>query len=470
MKNNPFAKVFADAFYKDVLDGAVFTPTHKTEHPRRVKSFMRQLNHFISTSGETPIIYPKYAFDEHKLFEYALFLRGYMRDSQNVLAHLKQEYAVDNDLISLFNASSEYVMACNGKIGDKRTFDNTVGYKVWKTDLTAGLAQASYQPVTEQISAQRHNLFLFMPFRIKDSEEMVNKWILNTMRHSLDNPVYNDDVDVYVVHYPIQKSRSSNVTSVLKTLQMNESFYEPEDWVFVKNNWLQFIADDIELNSSNKVISATPYSAEKLAQNFKNITIFSYCAGTANAHRCLNALYEITRQIYDEKTADKAMSEVFVSSYGFLPVRDKLRYSGIHFYTNAVNDENRREPFVNLNNHTLYEQTKVSGTDLPAKLSVMPDGRNYILAFKLADKIGFYQDNHLEQITDGEFGHNMANISTPNIYDCNNYAHNVFKTVLANSSIGLRGNKVLSVEKSISPDNTLLHSVILAQMQKLKHL
>ena len=468
MKNNPFAKVFAGAFYKDVLDGAIFTPTHHTEHPERVKSFMRQLNRFIATAGETPIMYPKYAFDEHKLFEYALFLRGYMRDSQSVLAHLKQEYAVDNDLISLFNASSEYVMACNGKIGDKRTFDNNVGYKVWKTDLTSGLAEASYQPLEEKISAQRHNLFLFMPFRIKDTEEMVNKWILNTMRQSLDNPVYVNDVDVYAVHYPIQKSRSSNVTSVLKTLKMNESFYEPEDLEFVKNNWLQFIAADIELNSLNKVVSATPYSAEKLAENFRNITVFSYCAGTANAHRCLNVLYEITRQIYDQQTADNAISEVFVSSYGFLPVRDRLRYSGIHFYTNAVDDKNRREPFVNLNNHELYEKTKVSSDDMPAKLSVLPDGRNYILAFKLADKIGFYQNDELEQITDGEFGHNMANISTPNVYDRNNYAHNIFKTVLANSSVGMRGNKVLNAKKSISADNLLLHSVILSQMQKIK--
>ena len=87
MKDNPFAPIFRNAFYKDVLQGSVYTPTQNTVHPTRVKTFMRQLNRFISTAGEAPILYPKYAFDEHKLFEYALFLRGYMRDSQNVLAN-----------------------------------------------------------------------------------------------------------------------------------------------------------------------------------------------------------------------------------------------------------------------------------------------------------------------------------------------------------------------------------------------
>ena len=467
MKNNPFAQVFHDAFYKDVLNGAVFTPTCQTEHPKRVKTFMNQLNHFIATAGEAPILYPKYIFDEHKLFEYALFLRGYMRDSQSVLAHLKQEYAVDKDLIALFNASSEYVAACNGKVGDKRIFDNTVGYKIWKTDLSSGLANASYLPAAEPIDAERHNLFLFMPFRIKDTQEMVNKWIFDTMRHSLDDAIFGRDVDVYVVHYPIQKSRSSNVTSVLKTLQMNESFYETEDMAFVKHNWLHFIAADIKLNNQNKVISATPYTAEKLANNFRNITIFSYCAGTANAHRCLNVLHDLTRQVYDESVTNLAMQNVFVCSYGFLPVRNNLRYSGVHFYTNAIDDDNRREPFVNLNNHALYEKTKNTNAQLPAKLSVMPDGKNYILALKLADRIGFYQNQTLEQITDSEYGHNMANISTPNIYDADNYAYNVFLTVLRNSSLGKRGINALRFSEDSHAQNMLSHSVVLSQLQQL---
>ncbi|MBR1825389.1 MAG: hypothetical protein IJ770_02270 [Alphaproteobacteria bacterium] len=468
MKDNPFAPIFRDAFYKDVLQGSIYTPTHNAEHPARVKTFMRQLNRFISIAGEAPIMYPKYAFNEHKLFEYALFLRGYMRDSQKVLAHLEQKHAVDKDLIALFKASSEYVVACNGKIGDKRTFDNTVGYKVWKADLAKGLQNASYTPVVKSISEQRHNLFLFMPFRIKDTEEMLNKWLSINMRQSLDNAAFQSSIDTYVVHYPIQKSRSSNITSVLKTLRFNDTFYEAEDVDFVKKHWLPFVAQNIELNEQNKVISANSYSPQMLFDNFRNITIFSYCAGTANAHRCLNVLFDLTRQIYGEKIADTAMHNVFVNSYGFLPVRENLRYAGVHFYTNAVDDENRREPFVNLNNHTLYEKTKVTSAQTPARLSLLPDGRNYILAMKLSPKIAFMQDSQIQELSDGEFGHNMANISTPNLYDRDNYAYTVFKNILTNSSLGKRGTDVLQLPQNTTPHNLLTNSIIQAHLQKLK--
>lgn len=467
MKDNPFAEIFRDAFYKDVLQGSIYTPTHYTAHPARVKSFMRQLNHFISTAGRAPIMYPKYAFDEHKLFEYALFLRGYMRDSQNVLAHLEQKHAIDEDLISLFKASSEYVVACNGKIGDKRTFDNSVGYKVWKANLSHGLQNAEYSPLQHHVSAQRHNLFLFMPFRVKGTEEMLNKWMYMNLRQSLDGTDFRENVDTYVVHYPIQKSRSSNITSVLKTLRFNDTFYENEDMAFVKAHWLLLIAQNIELNEQNKVVSANPYTTSELAENFRNITIFSYCAGTANAHRCLNVLHDITRQIYGEDTANTALQNVFVNSYGFLPVRDNLRYSGVHFYTNASDDDNRREPFVNLNNHTLYEKTKVSGSDTPARLSLLPDGRNYILAMKLPEKLAFMQDEQIQELTDGEFGHNMANISTPNLYDKDNYAHNVFKNILLNSSMGKRGTDVLQLPHQTTPNNLLTHSIIQSKLQRL---
>lgn len=467
MKDNPFATVFRNAFYNDVLQGSIYTPTHNTEYPPRVKSFMRQLNHFISTAGEAPIMYPKYAFDEHKLFEYALFLRGYMRDSQQVLSNLQQKHAIDKDLIALFKSSSEYVVACNGQIGDKRTFDNTVGYKIWKIDLTNGLQNAVYNQLFDQISVQHHNLFLFMPFRVKGTEEMLSKWMNTNMQQSLNHSAFQHNIDTYVVHYPIQKSRSSNITSVLQTLRFNDSFYEAEDTDFVKTHWLPFVAHNIVLNDQNKVVSAEPLSVKELNESFRNITIFSYCAGTANAHRCLNVLHDITRQIYGEQIADNALQNIFVNSYGFLPVRKNLRYSGVHFYTNAPNDTNRREPFVNLNNHSLYEKTKVSDAATPARLSLLPDGRNYILALRLPEKLAFMQDGQIKELHDGEYGHNMANISTPNLYDRDNYAHNIFTTILTNSSLGKRGPDVLQLPQSASSRNILTNSVICSKLQRL---
>ena len=88
MQNNPFANIFRLAFEKDVLSGAVMTPRTTINHAPRIKAFMSALNTFLRQAGERPILYQHYAFNEQKLREYALFLRGYMRDAQKVLASL----------------------------------------------------------------------------------------------------------------------------------------------------------------------------------------------------------------------------------------------------------------------------------------------------------------------------------------------------------------------------------------------
>ncbi|MBP5353400.1 MAG: hypothetical protein J6Y91_06555, partial [Alphaproteobacteria bacterium] len=292
MLNNPFAGVFRQAFIKDVLNDAVQTPVQIKQHPERVRLFMDSLNHFLKSAGQPPILYQKYAFNEHKLFEYALFLRGYMRDSQKILASLEQKYATDEHLIDLFQASSEYIVACNHQLHDKRVFDNNVAYHFWKIDLQDGLPNAHYLP--QQPAPEKHNLFLFMPFRVTDDEKTLNKWLYANMRDTLNNQeVFVKNVDTFVVFYPIQKSRASNITSLLKTIRDGNTYFEKQDMAYVQKNWLHFIAQDIQTNDNGDVISAKPYSKEQLFSNLRRMTVFSYCAGTANAHRCLNALYKV---------------------------------------------------------------------------------------------------------------------------------------------------------------------------------
>ncbi len=465
MQNNPFANIFRQAFEKDVLSGAVMTPRTTINHAPRIKAFMSVLNTFLRQAGERPILYQHYAFNEQKLREYALFLRGYMRDAQKVLASLEQKYALDADLIRLFAASSEYVVASNHQTADKRIYDNNVGYRIRKIDLAKGLERAVYEANIGEIAASTQNLFLFMPFRLKDNEQMLSKWMFKTMRQTFDNRAVfagKNGVASYVVHFPIEKSRSSNITSLLQTLQHSEDYFETQDMDFVRQYWLPYVAKELKADSNNLVQKASPYSASELSENMKKLTIFSYCAGTANAHRCLNALYYIGAQIYGAKTMKQAMKNVFVCSYGYLPLQAKSLYSGAHFYTHALQDSGRREPFVNLNNHALYEKTKNTETNLPAQVSVMPDGRNYIVALNLAPEI-IYTENNVDgfaNLKDGEFGHNMLNVSTPNLKSADNYAHRLFQSVIENSSQGRRGQEVFNLNNNAAPINTLQNAVI----------
>lgn len=466
---NPFANVFRIAFEHDILRSAIKAPTIEVSYPPRVHQFMRHLNRFLQNNGETATDYQHYAFDEHKLFEYALFLRGYMRDAQKVLANLKQEHTSAEDLIELFHASSEYVVACNHQLKDKRIFDNNVGYHTWQINLSHGLKNATYLP---QPSAPQNNsnaLYLFMPFRVEPQERILGKWLYTNMRNTLDNPPFlTKQVNVYAVHYPLQKSRCSNITSVLKTIQHSPDYFEAQDMDFVRQNWLSYVATDVKIDDRNKVENARPHSPQQLQENFGRINIFSYCAGTANAHRCLIALQHITLQIYGDDLTRKAIQNVFVCSYGFLPTQEHLPYSGVHFYSHLTDDANRREPFANLNNHTLYEQTKCQEPYSPARFSVMPDGRNIVVALRLADRFTVIKDETVVSFQDGEFGHSMTNINTPNILDTQNFSHHLFKSVLQNSCLGKRGADVLNITTSNMPYNQIQKAVLWANRQNLR--
>lgn len=466
MNNNPFANVFREAFLKDVLQHAVYIPKKhdNLSLPPRVNLFLDALNKFLYLNGCAPILYQKYLIDEPKLLEYALFLRGYMRDAQPILATLSKQHTTDPHLIDLFKASSEYVVACNHQFGNKKFFDNNTSYRLWKLHQPNNLSQAEYTRAEGHINPCKHNLFLFMPFRIKDNQTEVQKWVLNNMRTTLNNRrIFGSQVDVYVQHFPIQKSRSSNIYSLLETLKTPETYYDEKDLEFVCQNWLKFVKKDptAEKNTHNL------YKEEELYRNFNNLTIFAYCSGAANAHRVLNALYDVTRQLYGTETAQNAMKQIGVITYGFLPIQEHSLYSGIHFYTNAVADTNRREPFVNLNNHLLYEETKCKSPLLPANYSVMPDGRNFIIALRMPEQMSIIKDNHPLLFKDSEFGHSMNFINQTNLLDDKNYSYHIFCDTLQKFSLGKRDFNDICPAANNTADNLITHSLLKSRMQKI---
>jgi hypothetical protein len=308
-----------------------------------------------------------------------------------------------------------------------------------------------------------------MPFRIKDSEEQLSKWLYNNMRGTLDNPeIFKDKVDTYVVHYPIQKSRSSNIVSVLKTIRFPDNYIEQQDVTFVRDNLLNFIGKNIQINDKAEVISGEPYSEQELKSNMRKITMVTYCAATVIAHRTVNVLHKVASSLYGEKVSQEAMSNIFIGSYGFLPIQDNSLYSGVHFYSNRIDDTGKKEPFVNLNNHELYEKTKCVDKNSPANISQMPDGKNYVVAFNLPTSMTILQNGEFKPFYDNEHGHSMININTQNINDTNNYSYNLFKTVLENSSLGIRGVDVMNMSRHHIANNTITNSALIGRMQMVR--
>ena len=201
MNNNPFAKIFKSALIDDVLSKSILLSHNNSEQtPSRIKIFLEELNRFFMSSGEVPVHLQNYAINEKALLSYALFLRGYMRDAQKVLQNIESKYTCDTDMLRLFEASSHYAVACNGKIkGSNHVYDDEVGYLFCKVDLSKGIVNARFARQENSINPERKNLVLFMPFRIKNNELELKKWLYKNMYTSLDNPqVFGKDTDVYV--------------------------------------------------------------------------------------------------------------------------------------------------------------------------------------------------------------------------------------------------------------------------------
>ena len=103
MKNNPFAKIFKEAFNDDVLGKSLFLGRRElSSEPARVREFLSALNRFFVSADVAPLDVGRYAINEKALLHYALFLRGYMRDAQKVLQNVEAKYTCDEDMVSGF--------------------------------------------------------------------------------------------------------------------------------------------------------------------------------------------------------------------------------------------------------------------------------------------------------------------------------------------------------------------------------
>ena len=445
MKHNPFAKIFHNALQDDVLNKSIILNQNNNEQtPARVKEFLSELNRFFISSGISPIDTQRYAINEKELIRYALFLRGYMRDAQKVLQNVDSKFTCDKDMLRLFDASSYYVVSCNGQIkGDKHIYDDKAGYLFCKLDLSEGIENVQLQKQEKPLNPERKNLVLFMPFRIKNNETELKKWLYKNMYHSMDNKeVFGKNVDVYVAYFPIQKSRCAKISSTIRTILQPESYVEEQDLALVKKAFLPFIARQSEIDATGKVIDAEKYNKEQLVKNFGNLTFMSYCAGTADAHRITTAIQKISAQVYKEAETDEALKQLFVISYGFLPLRKNLNYSGVHFFSNEANDTGKKEPFSKMNSPELYETCKYKEESaLPAKVSLMPDRRNFVIALKNEEKFTLVSNREkLIDITDPEYGHNIGHITGSHLGY--NFGSQQFKTVLENAVSGKRGKEV----------------------------
>nr|QIM10267.1 hypothetical protein PlAlph_0210 [uncultured Alphaproteobacteria bacterium] len=476
MLGNPLAADIHRVFKNNIVNTANIMNTYmpgataedKILRTKRVERFIDAINKFFVKSGISPqTLHPMWV-DEKKLINFSLQLSGYIRDAQKSLDKLSNEYARDHDLTELYRAAAHYTVACNGKVaGNKYRFEHNKDYCFWHIDNPQNLARTTFSPVEKELSPGRHTLILSMPFHINPIESDLRKWTYEYMHNTFANETFGKDIDVYLAHFPIEQPRGEKFSLTLDTLNSRGDFFEATDLRFVNRYLKPFIAKNLILDKNANVVNGQPCSAKELADNFRDLNFFGYCAGTAHAHRWISTVRHISGQLYPEAELKNAMKEIFVASYAFLPFKEENAYSGVHFMSNFGNDAERKEPFIKMFNPEVYEQVKYQNDPCNIRITLMPDQRNYIVASKLPqDLIIVDNDQKLKRIPNQENGHHIAFLTTPNLASEDNFISNMFANVLENAALGKRGQAVFAPSKLQNPNHILQNAAALGMQHR----
>ncbi|MBE6453733.1 MAG: hypothetical protein E7017_02465 [Alphaproteobacteria bacterium] len=476
MNNNPLAKTIRNAFIINVAnkktseDASYSTNTigNILRH-KRITIFEKAINRFFISSGLPPVKKLSQFVDEKNLLTFSLQLSGYIRDSQKELANLRNEDATDPNLINLYKAAAKYSADCSHKIKDsKYVFKEHCDYCFYKVHITDKLSNAKFVNHGFVINPKRRNLILSMPFHIKSTQEELQFWSNKYLNGVLDK--LGSDVDIYLAHFPIEQPRGEKFALSLQTIRNPENYFTEADMHFVSRYLSPFLGKDLQIEN-NTVISGTPHDNETFKQ-YCLFTIGGYCAGGIHSHRWINAFSHLAEQLYDKKTTNEALQNIFTDNYALLPFAQNSKTSGVYFLSNYADDNLRKEPFVKMFTPEAYEKYKYLPSPLPYRISLSENNQHYIVALNLPEDFAVLgQSGNKETYPDLENGHHMGVVTQRNVNSLLNNQQNLFKTVLTNAVNGKRGAEIFNTISNehkhlLKPLSTILQKHVDARLSK----
>lgn len=444
MYKNPLAQVIRDAFMANVtVDETKSEEKNKNTIEnilkyKRITLFEKAINRFLNSANIDSIPEIPLDVDENSLLNYAQNISGYLRDAQDALVKLNEKYSHDTDLINLYKSAAKYCVDFSMKgVNSKYNFQDNCQFLAWKVENPNNLTKASFND-DFTIDPKQKNLIIVMPFHIKPEQDMLRYWSNHFLHQITSNPyVFGNDVNVYMVHIPINQSRGEKFATLLDTMRRPDTYFNKADMNFVKKHLLHFIGKNIELNNQNKVTKGTPYTKEELKQNLGNIPILGYCSGATHSHRWVNAISHIAKQLYPEDVVKDSLQNILIVNYAFLPIKEDLKYSGIYVMSNYADDKDRVEPFIKMFNPTRYEENKYCAENGAFGLHNQEESSNTVVSFPIPEKFIAPNDNgEIKVISNVENGHDMGVITQPNLGSDNNLPFETFKSIVKKAATG----------------------------------
>lgn len=498
MQNNPFAKLFYDKFQEDVLNKCIFYGNNETIPKTPLENkFMERFNRFLERCGQPQIDASHHNISDKKLAQFCADLRFYMISNIQNIQEPSSDFSHDKDLVGLFDSAAQYLIARTRqyRLQGKKIpqISDIYDYTVWKVSFTDEAGHLKIIPSNIAAKPTARNVFVFNPNRCPANEALVKRQFRHDMQ-DLFHGSKHEDIKTYFIHLPPSYPEEVAVANILTTMRYPEEYTEA-DMSFAQERWGNFLGKNLKYNEDNEITSGYRYSDEDFIANMNNMTIVSYCASTADAHRCLKAFKTLAQQIYEPEIVKQALKNVNLISYAMLPLEKNPDYSGVYFMSNDVINQNNPEHVVLTNFPELYQQVHIAPGDLQtvdSKITETAAG-DYIVASpmpeasiqmdkegRLVDKIKdknarakrLSLDTNLKAAKEGNLankerrdGHRMQNSTSANLGHIN---HIMFKTVFNNSLLGKHGADLFKDAATRNNNHILTPAIAFAHRKKLK--
>jgi len=497
--NNPFAKLFYDKFQEEVLNRSTFYGEKETiqKLPFEAK-FLERFNLFLKRCGQKQIDTSHHYISDKRLALFCSSLRFYMvRNIQN-LPDVTTEFSRDKDLISLFDSSAQYLISRNRycRMRGKRMpgLSDVYDYTVWNVKFRDNRGTTDLSPADRPAPQGRPALYIFDPNRCPQNETLAKKLFRHDMQDVFSGSKH-ENINTCFIHMPPSFPEDIATANILTTLRYPEEYNEA-DMAFAQEHWGNFLGKNLEYNEDNEIISGYRYENKDFIDGMKNLHIISYCASTADAHRCLKAFKNLAEQIYKPETVSQALKNVMLISYAMPPLEKNPDYSGAYFLSNDVNTPDNPEHVLMTNFPDLYPQISISKDDLQIADSKVTEtaAGDFIIASPIpenafqfnskgwvVDKLKNKNTGSQHIILDKDLksakeaanlrekewrdGHRLQNSTSANLGHIN---HIMFKTVLNNSLAGKRGAALFGEAATTNNKKRLSPLISYANRRKLK--
>ena len=427
MLNNPFAKIFYDDFNSRVIKTCNLKTNNPTQTHPSVNKTIHRINTYLAKCSDPKqplqIDISNHNIPTRDFNDYCASLRATMIIGSKNIEDINSQMSLDENILNIFDITNQYFTTRSDKVSD--IYD----YITHKLDHNNNLEQSTMHLNNETISHKENNVFIFGVSRDKeDNPNLAAAHIKHTMQDMIDEPYFKDR-NIFTVNFPTSYPEEIAVPSILNTIKYPDDFGEAEA-LFVQNNWQNFIAKEIEFNEDGDITNHIKYSPQELQDNMKNLSILGYCAGSANAHRCINALKEISSQIYTKEELDPALKNISVINYAFLPPKEKLDYTNISVFCNDKSTNNP-EAIVRCNFPELYGQAKLNQKEInSSKITKFGDSNIISLEMPKDIKIRNKTANLVSREINNRNGHRLQNVTN---LSTNSTASKVYSYILKQS-------------------------------------